>query len=466
MKRGIIFFIFSLFYFSSLLKAQELKTAADNDKFWKERFKHLPEFKKTLKKYKKYRLEIIYTQIDRNDQNDPSFVQYHYGDKESYFYPASTVKLPMAIYTLEKLYNNSGSMEHQLVVKKGTGCGEEYKNEYYTYYRSKKDETFGYIAHKFHKPLEYFSKLNPRIAEDSVLKENSLILISAAPSKISVREIITEMLVFSSNDAYNKLFEFCTPEFINARLKETGYIHAGIYRRLLKCINAEWDNKSAGYAFYSNDTMKLKSEGIIQWENEFVTYPEKGIDVGKKYLDGDQLIRSPKNFDKANVISLSELHLMLLRLVFMENIPEKKKFMFSRFEQRFLLRMLGLYSRELERVRDITWMNVEDGYANFIMDGNNKENIPPHIRIINIMGQAYGFTTDCAYIFDTKNKIEFMLSVRIYTNNDNILNDDKYEYDEIALPLMEALGKEIHAYEIQRKREVVPNLNYFYSLFK
>ena len=52
----------------------------------------------------KYRVQIIYTQIDRDAANRPSFTSYTYGvDPARYFYPASTVKLPTALLALEKV---------------------------------------------------------------------------------------------------------------------------------------------------------------------------------------------------------------------------------------------------------------------------------------------------------------------------------------------------------------------------
>ena len=52
----------------------------------------------------KYRPQIIYTQIDRNENNKPTFRSYSYRlESGQYFYPASTVKLPAALLALEKL---------------------------------------------------------------------------------------------------------------------------------------------------------------------------------------------------------------------------------------------------------------------------------------------------------------------------------------------------------------------------
>src|ERR1700722_5924327 len=52
----------------------------------------------------KFRVQIIYTKIDRDADNHPGFKNYylHVG-KDFYFYPASTVKLPLALLSLEKI---------------------------------------------------------------------------------------------------------------------------------------------------------------------------------------------------------------------------------------------------------------------------------------------------------------------------------------------------------------------------
>ena len=52
-----------------------------------------------------HRVQIIYTQIDRDADNVPSFQSFTYRvDDDEYFYPASTVKLPtaQAISTLRR----------------------------------------------------------------------------------------------------------------------------------------------------------------------------------------------------------------------------------------------------------------------------------------------------------------------------------------------------------------------------
>ena len=58
---------------------------------------------------------------------------------------------------------------------------------------------------------------------------------------------------------------------------------------------------------------------------------------------------------------------------------------------------------------------------------------------------AYGFLADCAYLKDTLNNVEFYLTICMYVNKDEILNDNKYEYDSIGIPFMKRMGELIYS---------------------
>ncbi|HEX8460472.1 MAG TPA: hypothetical protein VF623_03545, partial [Segetibacter sp.] len=52
----------------------------------------------------KFRCQVIYTQINRDKNNIPSFKNYYFNyDPTLYFNPASMVKMPLAFLSLEKL---------------------------------------------------------------------------------------------------------------------------------------------------------------------------------------------------------------------------------------------------------------------------------------------------------------------------------------------------------------------------
>ncbi|MBY0436182.1 MAG: class A beta-lactamase-related serine hydrolase, partial [Cyclobacteriaceae bacterium] len=62
------------------------------------------KFKRIIDQKDPLEVQIIYTQINRDANNVPTFRSFYFNvDSTRYFYPASTVKLPMVLLALEKL---------------------------------------------------------------------------------------------------------------------------------------------------------------------------------------------------------------------------------------------------------------------------------------------------------------------------------------------------------------------------
>ena len=76
-----------------------------------------------------------------------------------------------------------------------------------------------------------------------------------------------------------------------------------------------------------------------------------------------------------------------------------------------------------------------------------------HLNLESIVANDLCYLTDCAYIFDTKNNIEFFLTATIHVNDNRIYNDGKYEYDEVGIPFLAELGKQLYQLELTRYRE-------------
>jgi hypothetical protein len=85
--------------------------------------------------------------------------------------------------------------------------------------------------------------------------------------------------------------------------------------------------------------------------------------------------------------------------------------------------------------------------------GSEKESlIDPNLKIYNKCGNSYGYILDNAYFVDLDKKIEFFLTAVVQSNENQIYNDDNYEYDTVCYPFMKNLGKVIYEFEIERKK--------------
>ena len=76
------------------------------------------------------------------------------------------------------------------------------------------------------------------------------------------------------------------------------------------------------------------------------------------------------------------------------------------------------------------------------------------IRIFNVVGRAFGVLADCAYVVDFQHNIEFCITAVIYCNEDDVLNNDKYQYDTAGLPFLTELGQLLYQAELQRDKHL------------
>jgi len=83
-------------------------------------------------------------------------------------------------------------------------------------------------------------------------------------------------------------------------------------------------------------------------------------------------------------------------------------------------------------------------YNKFFIHGDDTLINDNNIRVYNKIGQAYGTSIDNAFIKNYNEDIEFFLTATIYTNKNRIINDNNYEYDEIAIPFLAKLSRAIY----------------------
>ena len=58
-----------------------------------------------------------------------------------------------------------------------------------------------------------------------------------------------------------------------------------------------------------------------------------------------------------------------------------------------------------------------------------------------------------AYFVERSTQTEFLLAATVYVNANGIFNDDRYEYETLGLPFLEALGQQLLEDARRRPRE-------------
>lgn len=362
-----------------------------------------------------FHYQLIYTKIDRDKYNAASFThQFLHVDKARYFNPASTVKMPLAFLALEKLNRMN---------------------------------------------IRGVNKYTAMLTDSSFPGQTTVLNDSTAKNGMpSVAHYIRKIFLVSDNDAYNRLYEFIGQKTINERLWQMGYTDARITRRFVRATEEE--NRHTNPVRFVDAQGKLLFFQPPAYSDLEFNFSKKVL-VGIAHYDRDEkLIQEPMDFTAHNNLPLEYLQQIMQSVLFPESVNAKQRFDLTTDDYRFLYKYMATLPPQTDYPKYDT-TEFFDSYTKFFMFRSGKSNIPPYIKVLNKTGWSYGFLTDIAYVIDLKNKVEFMLSGTIYVNRDGVLNDDKYEYDELGYPFFKEVGNIIYQYELKRNRTFIPDLSKF-----
>ncbi|MFM8741699.1 MAG: serine hydrolase [Cytophagales bacterium] len=362
-------------------------------------------------------IQIIYTQINRDSINRPNFKSFYFRtDSNRYFYPASTVKLPMLLLALEKI---KALQQQGFKVDRFTPIFHD--SAYKGQFSVKTDTT---AQHRLPTVAHYGKKI----------------------------------LVVSDNDAYNRLYEFVGQRATNQAFQNKGYL-INLLHRLERPLSPDQNRHTEPIRFVRNDSVIYRQPMLV---NSDSIKPRRRVLKGKGFIKNDTLlIDKPFDFTYKNDYPLHEQQEILKAILFPQSVDPQKRFNISADDRRFVMQYMSQLPTETDWPPYNKDTTLYDSYCKFLMYGEDRQPIPKNIRIFNKVGDAYGYLVDNAYIVDFDKGVEFMLSVVINTNTDGIYNDGKYEYKTLGYPFMRDIGQAIYRYEVGRKRKFKPNLNEF-----
>ena len=414
MKQGFLIALICTYYFLAFGQTTKLKQRDKSDTVFLSKLmeKYPQYFKEILLQKDSLNVQIVYTQINRDKNNKASFREFHFNlHDQHYFYPASTVKMPIAFLALEKL--------QELKIK-----GLD-KNTTMVTDSSYNGQTIAYT------------------------QPNS------ADSRATIENYVKQIFLVSSNDAFNKLYEFLGQEYIQNKLAEKGYPDIIIKHRLDVFLTKEQNKATNPISFYDS-TDQIVYQQPAQYSNAI--FPTMNVHLGKGYFKNGELVNQPFDFSEKNRVYLQDQHHLLQSVLFPEAFKYKQRFNLNSSDQSLLKKTMSAFPRESDFPFYDT-ANYHDAYCKFLLYGSEKGTLPTSVRIFNKVGDAYGFLTDIAYLVDFENKVEFLLSATISCNSDGIYNDDKYDYEKIGYPFMKHLGEVFYQYELNRKKKIEPNLS-------
>ena len=331
------------------------------------------------KNKEKFEVQIILTELKKRKNGFTIHKKKFNVDKKNYFYPASSIKLPIALLTIEKINENP----------------------------------------------------NLNINSEFSIEGDSIIT--------TFKKEITDLFIISSNESYNRLFEFLGQDYINKKLKQKGFKDFSIYHRL---STKESDNlKTKEINFYRNGEINQIQKSI---NNKPLTKLNlKNLNKGVGFILDNELQNKSMDFSRKNYFSIEELNNILICLFFPE-VSKNKKFNLSNSQNLLIQKLMSSTPYDMGFDKNI----YPNNYNKFFIYGDKDGMI--NDNIYNKVGNAYGYSIDNAYIYNKNSDRHFVLTACIYTNANNILNDNYYEYDEIGIPFLAEIGRFLTNYNIRQ----------------
>ena len=193
------------------VKKEKQENMTKTDPFLEKLFRsQTGTFRQIINRHDDYRVQVIYTQINRDSANFPSFHTYYYNvNPNKYFYPASTVKMPVALLALQRL------------------------NEL---------KVFGLNSNATMITEAGYSGQTPAYNDPT-----------SADGRPSIANYIKKIFLVSDNEAYNRLYEFLGQEYINSQLHRMGFTNAQILHRLEIFLSEDENRHTNPIKFYTED---------------------------------------------------------------------------------------------------------------------------------------------------------------------------------------------------------------------
>ena len=347
--------------------------------------------KEIIKDKEDYEIQILLTKINQyNSQVD--FQEYKYQlDDNKYFYPASTIKLPIVVLALKKI------------------------NEL----RSKGSE----ITLKSKITLNYKDDYSELVIRDSIT---------------SFQNLIADVFLVSDNSASNILIDFIGYNYFNDEMKNAGFHKTYLNHKFNPdpYVNSTWQISDLDNNLISslNDNQK-----IIKADDMTI-----GLEKGeKRYFEGEILDES-LNFSEKNRSSITDMHNLIKYIFYPEIFDSTNTFNLYVEDYDFLRYWMSRFTYEDIGEKFIGDEKFFETYNKFFIHGDEQSVSNEQIRVYNKIGQAYGTSIDNGLIKNYQDNIEFILTATIYTNKNRVINDNLYEYDDIAVPFLAKLSRAIY----------------------
>ena len=163
----------------------------------------------------------------------------------------------------------------------------------------------------------------------------------------------------------------------------------------------------------------------------------KSMDIGKAQILDGRRVDTPLSFANKNAMRLRELQDTLVRIMRPDLIADSS---LAAADREYLQKTLGTLPSE-SGLAGYDRNVVADYQLDPLLRGIERVRPRGKFKVYSKVGQAFGFLIANAYVVDLESQRAFFLAAAIFANPDEVMNDDLYGYDAISFPALADVGE-------------------------
>lgn len=256
-------------------------------------------------------------------------------------------------------------------------------------------------------------------------------------SPIPIANLVRGALIVSDNDASNDLFDLTGFDGLHERLWNLGLTSARFRHRMggsatdsVRITPRVELLPAAAVEKRPPVVIDAREGNLVLGKNE-----DAGVEVGESFVADGRVVQDPMSFEDKNRISIVDLQDAMVALMRPELRPADKRPNLGESERATIVGALTTLPRD--------WGMSASAEAEHkpLLPGLERVRPRASLTVASKSGRAFGFLVDNAYVADRKSGRSFFLTTAVYANANGRLNDDLYQYDALAYPLLADLGE-------------------------
>lgn len=333
-----------------------------------------------------HRVQILVSEVVEHADRPATLKRYRYRLGEAYFYPASSIKIAGCVAALLEVQRR----------REATG-----------------------LPISADTPL----LLYPRRPEDRLQTRDDSNVVNGT---ITLHQEIRKICFASSNEGYNRLYDFVGRDRLNQLMWDAGLTSFRLHHRLSAPGDEAWQRWTPQIDMVLDNQTVTIPERTAELELPATEVPGSLL-LGDRYYDWDgRLVEEPFDFSTKNYVSVEDLQDMMIMLARPKIDLGKAGFALTDVHRALLQQAL---SQDATESRNPVYTDPGVLAESSALPGVIRVVPRPAVFLMDKTGQAYGFQIENSYFLDRSTGASFFLTAVVYANPNRTLNDNEYGYD-------------------------------------